>query len=156
MMLRPAGRCRVALAVECCSLAAAADAELSQQAVDVVLDGRHLDPEVLRDRLVGLAPLDQAQDLALATGQAGAVGFLAVDGEAADVGEQRLRDPGRAAQAAVDRRVDRLGEVAHRRVLHEIAGGAGLGASDDRGCGGPRARLYDGVQIPLRRRCGSG
>src|SRR5262252_2428308 len=50
-------------------LAAAADLQLLQHVVHVVLDGGGADPELARDLLVGAALRDERQDLALARGQ---------------------------------------------------------------------------------------
>src|SRR4051812_41100261 len=50
-------------------LAAAGHAELLEEVVDVVLDGRHLDVQPRRDLLVGEALVDQLDDLDLPGGE---------------------------------------------------------------------------------------
>src|SRR4051812_13498946 len=125
-------------------LAAAADAELRQDVVDVLLDGWQLDRELEPDLLVRQACLEEAQDLLLARRQL-------IDGrppgpqrpERGDAVQQRLGRLRRHRDLAVGDAPQRRHEVRQRLVARHEAGDAGLRARDEVRPVVPYADRYD-------------
>src|SRR6266511_876606 len=106
-------------------LVAVRELELSQHRRDMALDRLHRDVELARDLLVGVAPGDEPQDLALPGRE---LVELRIDGWRGRAGERVEHEPresgGEHRVAAVDP-ADREGEVGRRDRLRDVSSGAG-------------------------------
>src|SRR5918994_7230894 len=112
-------------------LGPAMDVELLEDVVDVILDGRELDRELLGDLLVRAALLDQPQDVELPRRQPSLDRVEpALARERAHAAEQCRRDPGRAHQLAARDALDRGHEILHRSFARDVARGPRLGEGD--------------------------
>jgi len=97
----------------------------------MALDRLHRDVELARDLLVGVAPGDEPQDLALPGRELVELRIDGWRGRAGERVEHEPRQPGREHRVAVMDPTDREGEVGRRDGFGDVSSGAGPDHGDD-------------------------